>query len=88
MKNWLKNNWFKFSIIFLLLVLGMSVFYYFVIFLPYKNGQELRIKAVELCKKELNQLIETGGPNMGRWTWYQNCISVRLKDWGIKIREK
>ena len=34
--NWLKNNWFKAGILLVILIVGVSLAYYFTIFIPTK----------------------------------------------------
>jgi preprotein translocase subunit YajC len=43
MKNFLKENWFKLSFALAIILIGASVFYYFVIYLPQK--EQMRIEA-------------------------------------------
>ena len=57
MKNWLKENWFKISILTCLLMITGSVLYYFVLFLPkqteIKNTQSNKVNELQV------QLIST-----------------------------
>jgi len=54
--NWLKENWFKFIIAIGVLIVALSVAYYFIMFIPKRNDQ---IRAQEQSKttQEYNQRI-------------------------------
>jgi len=53
MKNFLKENWFKLSFASAVILIGVSFFYYYVIFLPQKEQQAQRDKVL---KEEQAQL--------------------------------
>lgn len=50
MEKFIKQNWFKLSIIAILLIVSLSVAYYFSIYLPNKNNNEYTFKQAEKCK--------------------------------------
>ena len=47
--NWLKNNWFKAGILLVILIVGVSLAYYFTIFIPTKE----RAKVYQWQQEEL-----------------------------------
>ncbi len=55
MKNWLKENWFKVGLLVVLLILGLSFAYYYIVFLPKKEQNRL---AQEIQKQTLQESKE------------------------------
>jgi|GEM_PF-7100511 len=58
MENFIKKNWFKISIIGILLVVVLSLLYYFVIYLPDKSANEYAFQQLEKCKTLGDNFIE------------------------------
>ncbi len=102
MANWLKENWFKLSLIICLFVSASAVSYYFVKLLPiqkqleFNKSQEEKIFAKNLdCKKYDSQIKPKEGEFLGMkvmsGTFYSSktnsCLYVGL-DWDDKIRVK
>lgn len=54
--NWLKENWFKLSITIAIVLVGISVFSYFVIFLPQKERIILEGGGIKLEQEDYNQI--------------------------------
>jgi len=50
MKKFIKQNWFKVSIVAILLIVGLSFVYYFSIYLPHRHNSEYSFQQAEKCK--------------------------------------
>lgn len=57
--NWLKNNWFKLIIAAIIILIGFSIFYYSIVFLPQKER-------IRLEQQKQSQLIEKQEKNIER----------------------
>lgn len=57
MKNFLKDNWFKLSISVAIILIGISVAYYFVIFIPQREETKLEQQTQEKEKEQEKELL-------------------------------
>lgn len=53
--SWLKENWFKVGLLVIALVAGVSVAYYYVIFLPQKEQAKIELQRREQLARELKE---------------------------------
>jgi len=56
--EFLKQNWFKISIVIVMLLIAVSIFYYFVIFIPKKEQMRLEAEAAKIESEKQTQLAE------------------------------
>ena len=102
MEKFIKENWFKLSLVVCLFIAVFAIFYYFIKFLPtqkqieFDKNQEEKIFAKNLdCKKYDSQIKPKEGEFLGMkvmsGTFYSSktnsCLYVGL-DWDDKIRIK
>src|SRR3990167_1445349 len=55
MKEFIKNNWFRVSILVLIFIAVIAIIYYFAIFLPQKERLRLEMQRQEQFDKELKE---------------------------------
>lgn len=59
MKDWLKENWFKAGLLGIIFIAGLSIAYYYVIFLPQKEEARLELQRQEhKAKLEQQKLLD------------------------------
>lgn len=58
MKNWLKQNWFKLGVLLIFIILGLSVSYYHILFLPKLQIQKGKTEIKEKVTKDNFNLQE------------------------------
>jgi len=90
MKNFLKDNWFKVIIVVVILIISLSVAYYFVVFLPhekileYQEGQQLEnskqlIVQQQNCSDEALKSYKDDGYNLN------DALSNYTDHWNQKL---
>ena len=63
MKKFIKENWFRIGTISLLLVVALSVGYYFIFFLPNSHARETIIQNQTACSQMEQKVIDKNYPN-------------------------
>lgn len=58
MKDWLKKNWFKAGLLGIIFITGLSIVYYYVIFLPQKEQTRILLQQQEQLAKEQQEQKE------------------------------